>query len=605
MRGRSVIARRPSILGPSGRALFVGSALLGVSFALGACGQAKPVVPPPHPTTSSVTGSGGGPSGTGGAGGTGGEGGAGGVGGAPPPGCGDGKVVFPEQCDGADLGGATCKSVGFEGGAISCGKSCQLDESKCTDKELCTDGVDNDKDTKTDCADSDCALACAASCTADALTVIAPDFLVVAGDTTGHANLLHASCSAMNGAASGPEIVYQATINVTGVLDLSLLSDADLGVSVRSACAQQPTELGCADDQSGSQATERLKLPVKANDTVFLVVQGHTAADAGSYSLTVKSRAVTCGDGFTDAPEQCDDGATMSGDGCSAQCTIESSETEPNGMTAQANTYIPPWFGAISPAGDVDTIKINIPTKSTLTATIGDFDGGCQSGALDSYLVVLDQNGTTMLATDDDGGVGSCSSTQVPNLAPGAYYVRVSASPKALDPTFAYKLALALTIDICGDGVVTGGEQCDDGNLVAGDGCGTTCQLEITEKEPNNASANANPYKAKWRAQIAPVGDVDVVSIKVPVAGSTLLAEVVDDGTGDCASFKIVSHVDILNADGVSVLASGNGAGGSYCAFASAAALPAGTYFVRVLASNLAQPGVSDTFGYGLDLTLQ
>ena len=597
-----------SFTGPSGRSIFLGSALLSASIVVVACGTPKPIVPPPHPTTSSVTSGGGGEIGTGGAGGSGGQGGqggAGGLGGAPPAGCGDGTIVFPEACDGADLGGATCKNVGFEDGVITCGKSCQLDESKCTNKEVCTDGLDNDKDTKTDCSDGDCVLACAASCTSDALTVIPAAFLVVSGDTSGHANLLNASCSAMNGAASGPEIVYQATISVTGVLDLSLLSDADLGVSVRTACAQQPTELGCADAVSGPQSTERMKVPVNANDTVFIAVQGQAPGDAGVYSLTVKNRAVTCGDGFTDAPEQCDDGATAAGDGCNAQCKVESSETEPNGTTAQANPYVAPWYGAIAPAGDVDTIKINVPTKTTLTATIGDFDGGCQSGALDSYLTILDQNGTTMLTTDDDGGVGNCSSAQAPNLAPGMYYVRVSASPKALTPTFAYKLALSLTTDICGDGIVTGGEQCDDGNLAAGDGCGTTCQLEITEKEPNNTSASANVYKAKWRAQIAPVGDVDIVSIVVPIGGSTLLAEVVDSGTGDCAALKIVSHVDILNADGASVLASGNGAAGNYCAFASAPALPAGTYFVRVKASNIAQPGMSDTFGYGLDLTLQ
>jgi len=31
----------------------------------------------------------------------------------------------------------------------------------------------------------------------------------------------------------------------------------------------------------------------------------------------------------------------------------------------------------------------------------------------------------------------------------------------------------------CGNGIVTGGEQCDDGNLINGDGCSATCQLEI------------------------------------------------------------------------------------------------------------------------------
>jgi cysteine-rich repeat protein len=600
-----VTAHLLGITGSSRRAAFASSALLGASLVV-ACSSSKPLPPPPHPTTSTSSGVGGDPSGTGGAGGTGGVGGAGGTGGAPPPGCGDGMIVFPEQCDGKDLGGATCKAVGYDDGVLSCTNGCQLDESKCTSKEQCTDGLDNDKDTKTDCADSDCALACAASCTPEALTVITPDFLVVSGDTTGHANKISSSCSAMSGGASGPEIVYQATTKFTGVLDLQLVSDANLGVSVRSACAQQGAELGCADDASGAPAVERLKLSVNANDTVFIAVQGYAAADVGTYTLSVKNRAVTCGDGYTDPPEQCDDGAVTPGDGCDAECAVESSEAEPNNTTAAANAYAVPWFGTIAPAGDVDVIKVVVASASaTLTASIGDFDGGCQAGALDSYLEILDKNGATLLTTDDDGGVGTCSSAQAVNLATGTYYVRVSASPKAAIKTFAYKLTLGTTTDVCGDGVVTGGEQCDDGNLAAGDGCGSTCQLEITEIEPNETVANANVYKAKWRAQIAPVGDVDYVSVNVPVAGASLTAAVVDDGTGDCAALTIVSQIDILDVNGTSVLASGKGVGGNYCAYAMASALPAGKYFVRVKASNLAQPGISDTFGYGLDVTVQ
>ncbi len=36
-----------------------------------------------------------------------------------------------------------------------------------------------------------------------------------------------------------------------------------------------------------------------------------------------------------------------------------------------------------------------------------------------------------------------------------------------------------LTITICGDGMVEGVEACDDGNTVDGDGCSSTCELEL------------------------------------------------------------------------------------------------------------------------------
>lgn len=585
-------------------AALVCSALLGASLAVAACGSKETVTPPPRPTTSSSSVSGGtggdDPSGVGGAGGAGGD-----TGGAPPEGCGDGTIVFPELCEGKNLGGATCKDVGYEGGVLSCAKDCQLDESKCTKKEQCSDGLDNDQDGKTDCADMECAAACAGSCTSNAITVVTQPFFVASGDTTGHANELHSSCSALNGTASGPELVYQITAAFTGVLDLQLVTDVDLGVSVRTACAQQGAEIGCSDRVSGPQSVERLKLAVSKDEVLFIAVQGYSAADAGLFSLSIQNRPVACGDGFTDAQEQCDDGGIELKDGCDDKCTVESTEIEPNGTSATANAYASPWYGKIGSAGDVDVIAIVLASPATLDVAISDFGGGCQSGEVDSYLEILDSNGTTLLTTDDDGGVGTCSAAQAGGLAAGTYYARVSASPKALDPTFAYKLAVTTTTDTCGDGAVTGGEQCDDGNLAAGDGCSAACQLEITEKEPNNSVGIANAYTASWRAQIAPVGDVDYVTVNVPVAGSTLTAAVGDSGTGDCLGLAIVSHVDILDVNGATVLASGNGTAGNYCAYATAKGLPAGKYFVRVNASNLAQAGVNDTFGYGLDVTIQ
>jgi cysteine-rich repeat protein len=39
-------------------------------------------------------------------------------------------------------------------------------------------------------------------------------------------------------------------------------------------------------------------------------------------------------------------------------------------------------------------------------------------------------------------------------------------------------LVLVSVAPVCGNGVLEGSEQCDDGNLVTGDGCSATCQLE-------------------------------------------------------------------------------------------------------------------------------
>jgi hypothetical protein len=54
-----------------------------------------------------------------------------------PPGCGDGIVDGDEECDGRNLGGADCASVGFFDGVLACSSGCTFDTSDC---HHCGDG---------------------------------------------------------------------------------------------------------------------------------------------------------------------------------------------------------------------------------------------------------------------------------------------------------------------------------------------------------------------------------------------------------------------------------------------------------------------------------
>jgi len=49
----------------------------------------------------------------------------------PLPTCGDGARNGAEACDGGDLGGASCQSLGFDAGALNCTASCTHDTSGC------------------------------------------------------------------------------------------------------------------------------------------------------------------------------------------------------------------------------------------------------------------------------------------------------------------------------------------------------------------------------------------------------------------------------------------------------------------------------------------
>jgi hypothetical protein len=104
--------------------------------------------------------------------------------------CGDGQVSQGEQCDGDALGGATCASLGFASGTLSCDQ-CHLDASKCT---ACGNGAINGKEEcdGTDFGGRTCAslgftggtLTCSATCRLSTRNC-SPDFLVPGGGAAG------------------------------------------------------------------------------------------------------------------------------------------------------------------------------------------------------------------------------------------------------------------------------------------------------------------------------------------------------------------------------------------------------------------------------------
>lgn len=55
--------------------------------------------------------------------------------------CGDGVRKDPEACDGEDLGGHDCVSLGYGGGNLRCTADCAYDTSACSPPSQCGDGV--------------------------------------------------------------------------------------------------------------------------------------------------------------------------------------------------------------------------------------------------------------------------------------------------------------------------------------------------------------------------------------------------------------------------------------------------------------------------------
>ena len=125
----------------------------------------------------------------------------------------------------------------------------------------------------------------------------------------------------------------------------------------------------------------------------------------------------SCGDGIIERNEGCDDGNTVSGDGCSRICQVESN-----------------WY---------------CPTPGQPCQNLAK----CGNGILTSDETCDDGN-----TVSGDGCSADCKT-----IEPG-YQCRVPGKP---------------CTPKCGDGIISGSEACDDGNTVSGDGCSSTCHLEI------------------------------------------------------------------------------------------------------------------------------
>jgi len=75
-----------------------------------------------------------------------------------------------------------------------------------------------------------------------------------------------------------------------------------------------------------------------------------------------------------------------------------------------------------------------------------------------------DNDGVTMLDINQDGTL---------DLLVSLYY---TATQRKVVPIYNHNFH---QFPVCGDGLIGRGETCDDGNAVSGDGCSSTCQLEL------------------------------------------------------------------------------------------------------------------------------
>ena len=225
-------------------------------------------------------------------------------------------------------------------------------------------------------------------------------------------------------------------------------------------------------------------------------------------------KTTVCGNGITETGEECDDGNTINGDGCSSTCTTETSTYAPSTGTATIETPSSGSGGGIQYTGPAICGNGNI-----------DVGEDCDDGN----------------TTDGDGCSSTCGkevSAYAPSTGVGNVGTQFSGSGGSLQYSGAGSLQ-DLQVHFCGNGITETGEECDDGNKTNGDGC-SNCTLDAQGQGCTTQPCD-NP----------PAGNVSPNFSGLTVSGNTTLGgtlSVDSDGDGN-SNLGIDSHGNIFLED--------------------------------------------------------
>ncbi|OQR83299.1 hypothetical protein ACHHYP_14866 [Achlya hypogyna] len=178
--------------------------------------------------------------------------------------------------------------------------------------------------------------------------------------------------------------------------------------------------------------------------------------------------APVCGDGKIKAPEICDDANTVAGDGCSATCTVETGfacRANANGVSSCTATC-GDGIKVGSEACDDGNTRAGDGCSATCTVERGFACSGTKPSSCAAICGDGIVTGTEGCDVGNTAGTAGCSATCQP--VPGFQCT----TPASGGPSTCARATA------CGDGIVSGNEQCDDGNNVSGDGCSFRCRTE-------------------------------------------------------------------------------------------------------------------------------
>lgn len=180
--------------------------------------------------------------------------------------------------------------------------------------------------------------------------------------------------------------------------------------------------------------------------------------------------SLVCGDGAPGPREACDDRNTVSGDGCSISCEIEP------GFVCSA-------YGTACTPSSAAPICGNAATEYGESCDDGNIVGadGCSESCKTEPGYTCNGRVCAADATCGNGALNSGEQCDDGNLSPGdccSATCRLESNCKCATPPAGstHPGQICSSTIICGDGLVTGDERCDDGNVGPGDGCSNDCR---------------------------------------------------------------------------------------------------------------------------------
>jgi cysteine-rich repeat protein len=253
------------------------------------------------------------------------------------------------------------------------------------------------------------------------------------------------------------------------------------GLALRTDCAQSACNTVCGDGKRAGieECDDGGSVPGDGCSAACTVECGFNCT--GGSPTTADTCQSSCGDGELASDEACDDGNSVNGDGCSTSCTIETGIS--SAILPQVDAANPLAHGSramsIAETGALLVPNLRDPffcddgntfavdgCSATCTVECGFDCSGGTATTADRCSPTCGDGIPTASEECDDGNTLDDDGCSANCTKEAGYNCTTPACDRSTCST------------VCGDGYRAGSEGCDDGGSVPGDGCSATCAVE-------------------------------------------------------------------------------------------------------------------------------